>query len=107
MLLKYGEDPQFGEPLPRKLLDVFDDSRDLSFAGHRRETPGSGIGARAYYLRAIEVEKRQLLDALIAAATDPLGPPAGETYTPLRRTSPSAIVGSDTRCPRSSPPKAV
>jgi len=61
---KYGETPQFGPPLPAKLLQLADSYADLLKKGRQSENQSLGIGAFAYYRRVVELQKVRLIDEL-------------------------------------------
>jgi hypothetical protein len=61
---KFGETPQFGPPLPAKLLQLAGDQIDLLKKGRRSENQSLGIGAFAYYRRVVEEQKPRLIDEL-------------------------------------------
>jgi hypothetical protein len=61
---KFGEIPQFGPPLPAKLLQLAGDYGDLLRKGRQSENQSLGIGAFAYYRRVVELQKLRLIDEL-------------------------------------------
>ncbi|MEM8499941.1 MAG: hypothetical protein AAF542_18110 [Pseudomonadota bacterium] len=67
LVVKYGEIPSFGPPLPSKLLTLLRKDSDLLSKGRRCENQGMGIGAFGYYRRLIENQKSQLFNELIRA----------------------------------------
>jgi hypothetical protein len=68
-ILKYGESPAFGPPLPSKLIELIRPEWDYFQKGRRAENQGLGIGAFGYYRRVIENQKNRIFDELIKAAT--------------------------------------
>jgi hypothetical protein len=66
-LVKVGEWPPFGPPLPARLQRLVQSDRDLLLKGFRSENSGFGIGAFAYYRRIVEDAKTELIDQMIAA----------------------------------------
>ncbi|WP_339681977.1 hypothetical protein [uncultured Hyphomonas sp.] len=65
---KYGEVPSFGVPTPTKLLSLLGQDRDLFLKGRRCESQGLGVGAFAYYRRAVENRKSELVSEIIKVA---------------------------------------
>jgi hypothetical protein len=51
---KYGEFPQFGDPLPPRVFTLIDPDKELFLQGRRAENRGLGIGALTYYRRVVE-----------------------------------------------------
>jgi hypothetical protein len=64
-LLKMGEEPAFGPPLPARLQRLVEPDRDLLVKGYQAEIHGQGIGAFAYYRRIVEDGKNRLIDEII------------------------------------------
>jgi hypothetical protein len=64
-LLKFGEQPAFGPPLPARLQRLLQSDRDLLIKGYQAEIHGQGIGAFAYYRRVVEDGKGRLIDEII------------------------------------------
>lgn len=65
ILWKYGEDPAFGPPLPASLVRFARNSADLLKKGYRCERQGLGVGAFAYYRRAVEDQKNRIFEKII------------------------------------------
>lgn len=65
---KYGEVPNFGVPTPTRLLRLLGSDRELFLKGRRCETQGLGVGAFAYYRRAVENRKNDLFDEVLKVA---------------------------------------
>jgi len=64
-LMKIGELPAFGAPLPARLQKLVKSERDFLLKGFQSENQGFGIGAFAYYRRLVEDLKNQLIDEII------------------------------------------
>jgi len=64
-LLKIGEQPAFGPPLPARLQRLVQPDRGFLVKGFQSEIKGHGIGAFAYYRRVVEDEKDRLIDEII------------------------------------------
>jgi hypothetical protein len=64
-VVKFGELPAFGPPIPARLQRLIQPHRELFLKGFRCETRGLGIGAFAYYRRVVEGEKARLIDEII------------------------------------------
>jgi hypothetical protein len=67
-VLKLGETPPFGPPLPARVLRLVQPDKDLLVQGWRAERQGLGIGAFAYYRRVVERQKDRLFDEVIRVA---------------------------------------
>jgi hypothetical protein len=65
VLMKIGEVPEFGPPLPARLQRLVQSDRDFLLKGFRSENEGLGIGAFAYYRRLVEEHKNKLIDEII------------------------------------------
>jgi hypothetical protein len=61
IVLKLGELPTFGPPLPARLISLIGGDRELFLKGRRAEINGLGIGAYAYYRRVVENEKGRII----------------------------------------------
>jgi hypothetical protein len=64
-LVKIGEEPAFGPPLPARLQRLVQSERDFLLKGFRSEIKGQGIGAFAYYRRVVEDGKDRLIEEII------------------------------------------
>jgi hypothetical protein len=64
-VVKYGEVPSFGPPIPARALSLIGGEKDLFLLGRRNENQGMGIGAFVYYRRVIESQKNRIFDELI------------------------------------------
>lgn len=64
-VFKYGEIPNFGPPVPTKLITLFGSEKDYFIKGRRCENQGLGIAAFAYYRRVIEAKKNNIFDEII------------------------------------------
>lgn len=62
--LKFGEMPQFGPPLPAKLLQLAGNEGHILKKGRQSENQSLGVGAFAYYRRVVERQKSRLIDEL-------------------------------------------
>lgn len=62
-VVKYGEVPSFGEPVPNRLLRLLDEEgdKDLFLKGRQCENQGLGVGAFSYYRRVVENKKVTLI----------------------------------------------
>lgn len=69
---KFGETPQFGPPLPAKLLQLAGEDGGLLKKGRQSENQSLGIGAFGYYRRVVEQQKSRLIDE-IEKAVERLG----------------------------------
>ena len=69
---KFGETPQFGPPLPAKLLQLAGEHGELLKKGRQSGNQSLGVGAFAYYRRVVENQKSHLIDEL-KNATERLG----------------------------------
>jgi hypothetical protein len=67
-MLKLGEDPSFGPPVPARVISLVGPDREAFLKGRRCEIQGLGIGAFAYYRRVIENQKNRLFDEIIKVA---------------------------------------
>ncbi len=54
VVFKYGEIPQFGDPLPSRVFTLIGPDKELFLQGRRAENRGLGIGALTYYRRVVE-----------------------------------------------------
>jgi hypothetical protein len=61
ILMKYGESPQFGPPVPSRVISLIGPDRDLFLRGRRAENHGLGVGAFAYYRRVVENQKGRII----------------------------------------------
>jgi hypothetical protein len=66
--VKLGENPQFGERTPSKVISLIGGDRELFLHGRRSENHGLGIGASAYYRRVVENQKDHIFDEIIKVA---------------------------------------
>lgn len=82
-IIKLGELPEFGPPIPPKLITLIRPNRKLFYKGRRAEIQGMGIGAFAYYRRVVENEKNRILDEIIKVCEKLTAPP--EVIESLRR----------------------
>jgi hypothetical protein len=67
-VMKLGEEPEFGDPIPARVSSLIGDDRDLFFKGYRCEKQGLGIGAYGYYRRVVDSQWQRLLSEIIAVA---------------------------------------
>lgn len=67
-LIKVGEHPPFGKPLPAGVDKLLGDGKALFLKGKRSEEQNLGIGAFAYYRRAVQEHKEVLFDQIIAVS---------------------------------------
>lgn len=64
-VIKFGEVPPFGPPIPQHLLRIFGSDSRIFLQGRSCENQAFGIGAFAYYRRVVENHKNQLFDEII------------------------------------------
>ena len=64
-LMKIGEVPEYGPPLPARLQRLVQSERDFLVKGFKSENQGFGIGAFVYYRRLVEDLKNDLIDEII------------------------------------------
>lgn len=62
---KFGELPNYGPPVPSRLMKLIGPDRDLFLKGRRCENQGLGIGAFVYYRRVVESQKNRIIDEII------------------------------------------
>lgn len=75
---KFGELPQFGPPIPSRVISMIGPDRELFIRGRRAENQGLGIGAFAYYRRVVENQWGRILQDITKVAQR-LGAPAAVT----------------------------
>jgi hypothetical protein len=68
-VLKYGENPSFGPPTPKRVLDMTGKHREDFLKGRRCENQGLGKGAFTYYRNVVEDQKKTLIGEIIKAAS--------------------------------------
>jgi len=78
-LMKIGEFPAFGPPLPARLQRLVQAERGFLLKGFQSENRGLGIGAFAYYRRLVEDLKTELIDEIIKTCRKI---PTAATYIP-------------------------
>lgn len=64
-VIKFGEQPSFGPPIPAKAMTLVGPDREAFLKGRRAESMGLGVGAFAYYRRVIENQKGRIFDEFI------------------------------------------
>ncbi len=69
-IIKYGEVPSFGPPLPNRLLRLLEEGgdKDLFLKGRQCENQGLGVGAFSYYRRVVESKKAALIQEILNVA---------------------------------------
>lgn len=72
---KYGENPPFGVPVPKKVLRLFGSDSATFLKGRQCENQGLGIGAFAYYRRVVEKHKDEIIGAIIGVCETLKAPP--------------------------------
>jgi len=72
---KFGEQPNYGPPVPARLTRLLGDKREIFLQGRLCENQGLGIAAFVYYSRAVENHKNQILDEIIGFAQKVGAPP--------------------------------
>ncbi len=75
IVVKFGEIPEFGPPVPSRVISLIGPDRDMFLRGRRAENQGLGIGAFGYYRRVVENQKSRLVGE-IAKVAQKLGAPA-------------------------------
>jgi hypothetical protein len=63
-VVKLGELPTFGPPVPARVITLVGADRDLFLKGRRAELRGLGIGAFAYYRRVVEDKKGKIIEEI-------------------------------------------
>ena len=66
-VMKIGEHPPYGPPVPTRVISLIGPDRDNFLKGRRSENQGLGIGAFAYYRRIVERHKDRIFGELISA----------------------------------------
>ncbi len=64
-VVKLGEWPLFGDPIPPRVITLVETNRELFLKGKRSEDQGLGIGAFTYYRRVVENQWKIFLDEII------------------------------------------
>ncbi|WP_130932234.1 hypothetical protein [Pseudomonas sp. Sample_24] len=64
-LIKFGETPVFGPPVPPRLLKLIGPDRDNFLKGRRCENQGLGVGAFVYYRRVVEHQKDRIFKEIV------------------------------------------
>jgi hypothetical protein len=67
---KFGERPDYGPPLPAKVLRLVQSDAELFKKGWKAEKLNFGIAAFTYYRRIVENHKNGLFDKIIEIATE-------------------------------------
>lgn len=67
-MFKYGESPDFGPPVPARLITLIGEEREYFLKGRRSENQGAGIAAFAYYRRVVENRQQQIISEIIRVA---------------------------------------
>ena len=62
---KFGEFPQYGPPIPSRLIKLIGPDRDIFLKGRNCENQGLGIGAFTYYRRIVENQKNRILAEIV------------------------------------------
>ena len=65
MCYKLGEYPQYGPPVPSRLIKLIGPDKDIFLKGRNSENQGLGIGAFTYYRRVVENQKNRILEEII------------------------------------------
>jgi hypothetical protein len=66
--VKFGELPEFGPPVPSRVISLIGPDRDMFLRGRRSENQGLGIGAFGYYRRVVENQKGRLIGEIAKVA---------------------------------------
>jgi len=69
-VIKIGEEPRFGAPLPQVIVNLLDDQVEYFRRGYHAELEGLGIGAFSYYRRYVESHKNQIIQAIRDVAVE-------------------------------------
>jgi hypothetical protein len=64
-MIKFGENPIFGPPIPARLLKLIGPDRDNFLKGRRCENQGLGVGAFVYYRRVVEHQKNRIFKEIV------------------------------------------
>ncbi len=62
---KFGELPEYGPPVPSRLISLIGPDRTLFLKGRRCENQGLGIAAFVYYRRVVEQQRNRIFDKII------------------------------------------
>ncbi|WP_367256185.1 hypothetical protein [Pseudomonas sp. stari2] len=65
VMVKFGEHPTFGPPIPARLLKLIGPDRDNFLKGRRCENQGLGVGAFVYYRRVVEHQKNRIFKEVV------------------------------------------
>ena len=77
---KFGEYPQYGPPIPSRLIKLIGPDRDIFLKGCNSENQGLGIGAFTYYRRVVENQKNRILEEIIRVS-EKIGVPQDKINT--------------------------
>jgi len=64
-IMKIGEFPVFGKPIPSRLISLVGPDNENFLKGRRCENQGFGIGSYSYYRRVVESQKDRIIDQII------------------------------------------
>jgi hypothetical protein len=64
-IMKFGEFPVFGKPIPSKLISLIGPDKNNFIKGRKCENQGFGIGSYSYYRRVVESQKNRIIDQII------------------------------------------
>ena len=67
-LIKIGELPSFGPPIPARLISMIAPHREFFLKGRRAESQSLGVAAFAYYRRVVEAEKGRIINEIAKVA---------------------------------------
>lgn len=79
-MVKFGEEPAFGPPVPARLLKLIGPDRDNFLKGRRCENQGLGVGAFVYYRRVVEHQKNRILKEIVKVS-EKIGAPKDKIDT--------------------------
>jgi hypothetical protein len=68
VVVKIGELPNYGPPVPSRVISMVGPDRELFLKGRRAENQNLGIAAFAYYRRVVESQWQRLVDEIIRVA---------------------------------------
>src|ERR1039457_5022939 len=67
-VIKYGEIPPYGPPIPSRMIKLIGPDRDIFLRGRQCENHGLGIGAFTYYRRVVENQWCRFIESIIKVA---------------------------------------
>ena len=67
-VVKFGEIPNFGPPVPSRVVSLIGPDREIFLRGRRAENQGLGVGAFAYYRRVVENQRGRIIGKIAEVA---------------------------------------